>query len=98
MSDFEIETDGVLGINSNVFSDFSIFPITASERISIQSQHLTSEGSVIIYNLQRQKVFSEEITPENGKINLTVSEISSGIYLLKLTSEGNTITRKLVKN
>ncbi|MFT4670523.1 MAG: hypothetical protein ACI9HJ_002104, partial [Ulvibacter sp.] len=33
-----------------------------------------------------------------GKINLTVSEISSGIYLLKLTSEGNTITRKLVKN
>ncbi|MGK0175690.1 MAG: hypothetical protein ACI9AT_002077 [Ulvibacter sp.] len=86
MSDFEIETDGVLGINSNVFSDFSIFPITASE------------SSVIIYNLQRQKVFSEEITPENGKINLTVSEISSGIYLLKLTSEGNTITRKLVKN
>jgi hypothetical protein len=86
LSDFEIETDGVLGINSNVFSDFSIFPITASE------------SSVIIYNLQRQKVFSEEITPENGKINLTVSEISSGIYLLKLTSEGNTITRKLVKN
>ncbi|MGK0296230.1 MAG: hypothetical protein ACI884_002407 [Ulvibacter sp.] len=72
--------------------------MTASERISIQSQHLTSESSVIIYNLQRQKVFSEEITPENGKINLTVSEISSGIYLLKLTSEGNTITRKLVKN
>jgi archaellum component FlaF (FlaF/FlaG flagellin family) len=98
LSNFEIETDGLLGINSNVFSDLSIFPSPASERISIQSQFLTSESSVIIYNLQGQKVFSEIITPLNGKIILTISEMNSGIYLLKLTSEGNTITRKLVKN
>jgi hypothetical protein len=53
---------------------------------------------VVIYNLQGQQVFSEKRSPENGTINIDVSGISEGIYLLKLTSEGNAITRKLVKN
>ena len=95
--DFEIETDGVLGINSNVFSDLSIFPIPASERISIQSQYLTSEIDITIYTIHGQQVFSGKKTPENGKLDIDISEISSGIYLLKIVSEGNTITKKLLK-
>ena len=97
LTSFMIETDGVLGINSNVFSDLSIFPIPTSERISIQSQYLTSESDITIHTIQGQQVFSEKITPENGKIDLDVSQFSSGIYLLKIYSEGNTITKKLLK-
>jgi hypothetical protein len=98
LSNFEIETDGVLGINSNGFSDLSIFPIPASERISIQSQYLTSESDITIFTIHGQQVFSGRITPEEGKIDVDISKISPGIYLLKLVSEGNTITRKLIKN
>jgi hypothetical protein len=96
--DFVIETDGILGINENKLNNIQIYPNPASENIMIQSQFLTSESSVVICNLKGQQVFSEKKTPENGKINLDVSEISSGVYLVKLTSEGNTITRKLLKN
>jgi hypothetical protein len=98
LSDFEIETDGVLRINENSLNNLQIYPNPVSENMIIQSQFLTSESSVIIYNLQGQKVFSEVILPVNGKIIQTISEMTSGMYLLKLTSKGNTITRKLIKN
>ncbi|SDE66042.1 T9SS type A sorting domain-containing protein [Ulvibacter litoralis] len=97
LTDFEIEADGVLGVDANVFSDMSIFPNPTSERITIQSQFLASESNVSIYTLQGRQVFSEILQPENGKITIPVSEISSGIYLLKLTSEGYSITKKLLK-
>jgi hypothetical protein len=96
--DFEIETDGVLGINENSLNNLQLYPNPVSENLIIQSQFLTSDSSVIIYNLQGQKLFSELVLPVNGKIILTVSEMNSGMYIVKLTSEGNTITRKLIKN
>jgi hypothetical protein len=66
--------------------------------ISIESQFLTSESEVTIYNLQGQQIFSEKIRPKNKVISINTSEISAGLYLLKITSEGNTITKKLIKN
>ena len=97
LTSFVIEADGVLDITENNLNNLQLYPIPVLENLSIQSPFLTSESSVFIYNLQGQQVFSEKGTPENGKINLNISEISSGVYLLKLTSEGNTITRRLVK-
>jgi hypothetical protein len=97
LTTFVIETDGVLNITENNLNNLQLYPNPVLENLSIRSQFLTSESSVIIYNLQGQQVFSEKRIPESGEIHLDVSEISSGVYALKLTSEGNTITRKLVK-
>jgi hypothetical protein len=98
LTTFVIETDGVLNITENNLNNLQLYPNPVLENLSIRSQFLTSESSVVIYNLQGQQVFSEKRSPENGTINIDVSGISEGIYLLKLTSEGNAITRKLVKN
>lgn len=98
LTSFLIETDGVLNINENNLIDLKLYPNPVMESVTLQSQFLTSENTVTIFNLQGREVFSEIMTAMNGKIVVSLSELSKGLYLLKLTSEGNTSTQKLIKN
>lgn len=98
ITSFVLIAEENLAIEENVFNDLQLVPNPASDNLSIQSQFLTSESTVTIFNLQGQQVISEIMTPQNGIITVSVSGIANGMYLLKLTSEGNSITRKLIKN
>lgn len=97
LSDFEIETDGVLGISSNVFSDLSIFPIPASERISIQSQYLSSESTVSIINLLGQQFFAETIEIQNGRLTLDISLLTEGVYFMRVAHKNTFTVRRFIK-
>ena len=69
-----------------------------SQYVSQNELHISSPSNmneIEIYSITGQKVISQSLNSTNGNIDL--SQLSSGIYLVKLQFEGATKTFKFVK-
>jgi len=88
-------TDATLGIeDNNILETFSVYPNPTSGVLNIQSSQ--DVDNVTVFNLLGQNVASfakNEIV--NSSINL--SELSKGLYLVKITSGDKTQTLRVTK-
>ena len=88
-------TDSTLGIEENILNNtFSIYPNPTSNVLNIKSSQ--DIDNVIIYNLLGQNVASftkNEITDSS----IDMSELSKGLYLVKITSGDKTQTLRVTK-
>jgi hypothetical protein len=57
---------------------------------------VTEDATIHIYNVLGKTVSTSEVTVSNNSIN--ISELTKGIYLLKINSGKQFITKKLIKN
>ena len=52
-----------------------------------------------LYDLKGQKIFfKNEFTNTEEKIKIDISSVPSGIYFIKIETENNTITKRIIKN
>ncbi|QOD59664.1 T9SS type A sorting domain-containing protein [Polaribacter haliotis] len=86
--------EGTASVSRNEIEGFTTYPnpITNNE-FTITSSN-SSKKQVAIFNVLGKNVLSSSFT--GTKSTLDVSTISSGIYILKVTEEGKTATKKLV--
>ncbi|MEZ4858131.1 MAG: T9SS type A sorting domain-containing protein [Flavobacteriaceae bacterium] len=95
---FSLQADGPLGTSENSFEeDFRLYPNPSKNNITMFSKTFVSEVSLKIYTLSGMKVFSERFLPNAGKILIDLTPFESGIYVIQISSEGNSITKKLIK-
>lgn len=79
-----------LATTANVSNEFSIYPNPASSIVYVGG--LQAEGSMEIYNLSGQKLFTQNVSG-NQAVNLS---LSSGLYIVKIASEGKVSVKKLM--
>lgn len=84
-----------LSANSFQTKDFSISPNPAKNRLNINLPNNMANASVAIYDLLGKKVYSGEISSLSSSIN--VSSWNSGVYLVKVTSNDVTQTKRFIK-
>ncbi|MFM9988152.1 T9SS type A sorting domain-containing protein [Flavobacterium sp.] len=84
-------TNGTLGTQKNSISGLKIYPNPAKNLLNITSDSFETK-TVAIYNVLGAQVLSANVT--NAPIN--VASLSKGVYVVKITEEGKTATRKLV--
>ena len=78
----------------NLLSDIKIYPNPANgNTIYIKT---TNNTDVNIYNVLGKMVKSIEITAQ--KNNIDISNLSKGIYIVKMTVDNISLTKKLIKN
>lgn len=86
------------GVGINNYSDknnISIFPnpISKNEVLMIKSDILINE--IFVFNVLGEKIFSDNFSDKNPKINL--KNFETGIYFIKIkTSKGNTLKKLIV--
>ena len=97
LTQFDIETDGVLGIQSNAFSDLTMYPNPVQNEVTLTSGGFTSEVKVQVYNMSGKVIYVEKILPSQGKCNLNLKGLPSGMYFIEISSEGKTTVQKLLK-
>ena len=74
-------------------SNFNVYPNPASDFITIESNIQDEISTVQVFDLLGKQVISRGI--ENNKLN--VSNLSQGMYMLKINSvKGNSITKKII--
>jgi endonuclease I/chitodextrinase len=83
-----------LSTKSNAFKSFRMFPNpTNRDRIYFS---VTEDATIKIFNVLGKTVATSEVTKSKNSIN--ISDLSKGIYLVKINSGKQFITKKLIKN
>lgn len=88
------QTEEELGTENNTIAGFNYFPNPMNEVLYLSAD--SNLENVIIYTISGQKVLDQNIEVATTEIN--VSNLTSGIYLMKVISKGQTGIYRLIKN
>lgn len=97
LADFEIETDGVLGVQDEFALSFQVFPNPVSDMLTIVSGFDTSEVNVSIFDVNGRLIMTENLLLASERIVLNVSELSEGLYFVRIISNGVSSVKKILK-
>ncbi|MEP1490480.1 MAG: T9SS type A sorting domain-containing protein [Algibacter sp.] len=75
---------------------FSVYPNPVENALTIEfNDNYDQETSITLYNVNAQKVI--ETKPNGEEVRLDLSKLNSGIYVLKINSKTQNLTKKIVK-
>lgn len=89
-----IITENILSIEDSNLEDFTIYPNPASEKITLVIPYF-EDVNIDIYSLLGEKIQNQEISSKQTQID--ISNLSSGVYLLKFSNGKEIFTQKLIK-
>ncbi len=84
----------IIGISENELSGFAYYPNPVTNVLSLRSENKIM--SVSFYNLFGQKLMENTVDASSSEVNL--SALTMGIYLMKVSVEGQIGTYKILKN
>lgn len=97
LTNFEIETDGFLGLNTNSLTTLKLFPNPTNGAIYLQSEHFSENVELIVYNIQGQVLISENKPSISNIIKVEVPQLNTGIYFVKIISGENSVIKRIIK-
>ena len=75
---------------------FGVFPNPAHDKITIHNFDTTSELSTVeILNAMGQLVYSTSVS--TAEVEISIADLKSGLYFVKLTVEGKSAIKKVIK-
>jgi hypothetical protein len=83
-----------LSLSNNSITGFATYPNPVTNNRFTISSSSNGKKEIVIFNVLGKKVLTSSFL--GIKSNVDVSAISSGIYILKVTEDGKTATKKLV--
>lgn len=84
----------VANVGQEIFQGFKMYPNPTSNMLNISSNNAFESAS--IHNLLGQKVRS--ISIDDTKASIDVSNLTSGIYIVKISNGSEEVSRKFIKN
>ena len=92
---FSISVNGAIltGVHENQIDNFSIVMSRSQQMLNLTAGERIKE--VIVYNLTGRQIL--EVQPESLQSTIDFSAISSGIYLVKVSTETQSGTYKIIK-
>ncbi|XMO87206.1 chondroitinase-B domain-containing protein [Algibacter sp. AS12] len=85
-----------LSVNDNQLSNLNIYPNPAKNSIKIEHLNATIT-SLSIYSIQGRKVLEQSLKHSDSKIEVNISSLVNGLYLLTIKDENGTqASRKIV--
>lgn len=90
----DIETS--LGISESRLLDFKMGPNPSSDLVNIQLPSGLTEATAGVYDYTGRLVSSKTVKPLDNQID--VRNLSSGIYIIKITADNKIGAKRLIKN
>lgn len=81
-----------LNVNDFATTDFTIAPVPFQEEINLQN---SGKNEFVIYDIQGRAVVQDSFS---DAIKIDTTHLQSGVYILKVTSNGKTSSQKIIKN
>jgi len=92
VTNFQVTT-ATLVTETNTLERFTLYPRIVKEELNFRSQNKVE--AITVFNLLGQKVFSGAPNANNSSVNL--STLKPGVYLVKVSVEGNIGSYKIIK-
>jgi hypothetical protein len=90
----DVTSSPVASVKNNSIEGFATYPNPVTNNRFTISSNSNDEKELVIFNVLGKKVLTSSFL--GTKSTIDVSTISSGIYILKVTEDGKTATKKLV--
>jgi hypothetical protein len=90
---YEINTSGVANDGTN---NLSVYPNPADDKITILTPESNTPANIKIYSLDG-KTFINEISTDKSMTEISTVELSSGIYIIEISTENSIERVKFVK-
>ncbi len=86
-------------LKTNEFSDssFSVYPNPATNLVKISSKENVVVNAISITDINGRVVKNNKFE-NRANIEVNISDLTSGVYLIKITSNEGTETKKIIKN
>lgn len=95
----DITIDAALGVPDSFLlsSGISVYPTISNGNFSVSSKKSFGDTTIELFSITGQKVYEERITLNKGYIqHINTSKFSSGIYILKVSSQEVNGSKKLI--
>ncbi len=93
---FQMYGTEVLGVNDNTLSaQVSVSPNPAVNSVTITNRSSINLSSVQIYNIEGKLL--QNVSVDGTSTTVDISALASGIYMVKISSDQGSTTKKLVK-
>jgi len=77
-------------------NDFKVFPVPASEWLNVKFG-FTGDYQLELYNISGKVVYRDGGFANRDDINtISIGDLSTGLYLIRIVADGETMTRKVV--
>jgi len=94
---YQCYLDNFIGVHENIIDDISVYPNPTSGGLRVQSSKFKLQD-IEIYDIYGRKVSSHHLDISSSHYLINISHLSTGIYILKIMTEGNIYSHKIVKN
>lgn len=91
--DFTLEVEAPLSVAQFELNALSVYPVPTKDILNVNYKFVLS--AVKVYNLVGQEVYAKETASEN--LQLDLSSLTIGVYIVKLASEEAEHTFKIIK-
>lgn len=85
---------GVLGINDAQILNFSMYPNPSDNKVTLQLPSGTNNAQAQVFDYLGKTLILKDITSSNSSLN--ISNLSSGIYFVRIQSDNKVGVKKLV--
>jgi hypothetical protein len=91
----EVEMGCGVGMQEHSENQTNIYPNTSSTRLTFETSAFSNTTDLIILNINGQELLKHQIT--GRKTQLDISNLSAGVYIVKLRNEDAVQIRKFIK-
>lgn len=91
-----ITVQNSLGVEDNAIAQFEMFPNPSNATLNLKLPQTLSTVDVVVFDLLG-KTLSNNSFDSTNLINLDISNLSRGVYLIRLSSENSFNTKQFVK-
>lgn len=81
--------------NLDIENQFVFYPNPSNDRLYIDNYHRTKVDALSIYNMQGQRLVNQTLL--EGKNEINISALSTGIYFIEVVNDYGIITKKIIK-
>lgn len=96
--DFEIQTDGPLGITDSRLNQLVLAPNPFDDHLSILPAEPLSEVSIRLLDLNGRVLLTQQIDSIEQIMQISMPSLTAGIYWLELSTGGQSTIKKVLKD
>lgn len=93
-----LDEEVVLGVQNFSAEVISVYPNPTQNNVHIQWDAATQVKAIAVYSLDGKLITAETILGDTTNTDINLSNISEGIYFIKISTENGTLTEKIIKN
>jgi hypothetical protein len=91
--DYKLTVDNTLSIAGNTIEEFKYYPNPVKQTLNVSAKHNLTQ--INVYNMIGQEVMSETISQRQYQLDM--SELTTGMYMVKVSSDTVSKTFKILK-